>query len=86
MRGTFRSTPYMLLSLVWSLRCKALLAAEQKRARLVTRPFVIMCPASVSGNQPHAFQLEQNLMGAVVHVHVFGFDAQFRVDRDVIGV
>lgn len=38
------------------------------------------------GDQAHAFELEQNLVGAVVDVHIFGFHAQFWVCWYVIGV
>ena len=37
-------------------------------------------------DQPHAFQLEQHLMGAVVDVDIFCLDAQFGVGGNVIGV
>lgn len=37
-------------------------------------------------DQPHAFQLEQYLMRAVVDVDILCLDAQFGVGGDVIGV
>ena len=37
-------------------------------------------------NQPHAFQLEQHLMRAVVYVDILCLDAQFGGFGNVIGV
>jgi hypothetical protein len=37
-------------------------------------------------DQPHAFQLEQHLMRAIVDVDIFCFNAQFGGFGDVIGV
>ena len=40
----------------------------------------------MQADEAHAFQFQQNLMGAVVDFDILGLNAQFRVLRYVVGV
>jgi len=52
------------------------------------RPGLSICsaPARSARDKTHLFELEDHLVRAVVHVHILGLDAQFRVIRHVVGV
>ena len=42
--------------------------------------------AELAGNQTHAFEFENDLMGAIIHINIFGFHADFWINRNIIWI
>ena len=59
---------------------------ERKRPGGCSGPFYWVMVRSMRGDQAEAFQLQDHLMGAVVHIDILGLDAQLGVGGHVIGI